>query len=254
MSSLCAHLIAGKAVAADATGATPVYNPSRGEVIAQAPAGTAAEVGQAVEAARKALPGWAETPVVERARILFRYKALLEEQFENLARLVTREHGKTLEEARGDVRRGIEVVELSCSIPSLIMGQALGNVARGIDGHVSMEPVGVCAGITPFNFPAMVPMWMYPLAIACGNTFVLKPSPKVPLTAIRLAEIALEAGLPPEFSTWFTAAGMPWTLCWCIPTWQQSVSWDRQPWREAFTRKARPMENESRQRAEPRTS
>ena len=197
MSSLCAHLIAGKAVAADATGATPVYNPSRGEVIAQAPAGTAAEVGQAVEAARKALPGWAETPVVERARILFRYKALLEEQFESLARLVTREHGKTLEEARGDVRRGIEVVELSCSIPSLIMGQALGNVARGIDGHVSMEPVGVCAGITPFNFPAMVPMWMYPLAIACGNTFVLKPSPKVPLTAIRLAEIALEAGLPP---------------------------------------------------------
>ena len=197
MSSLCAHLIAGKAVAADATGATPVYNPSRGEVIAQAPAGTAAEVGHAVGAARKALPGWAETPVVERARILFRYKALLEEQFESLARLVTREHGKTLEEARGDVRRGIEVVELSCSIPSLIMGQALGNVARGIDGQVSMEPVGVCAGITPFNFPAMVPMWMYPLAIACGNTFVLKPSPKVPLTAIRLAEIALEAGLPP---------------------------------------------------------
>src|SRR5688572_17995362 len=136
MSSLCAHLIAGKAVAADATGATPVYNPSRGEVIAQAPAGTAAEVGHAVEAARKALPGWAETPVVERARVLFRYKALLEEQFESLARLVTREHGKTLEEARGDVRRGIEVVELSCSMPSLIMGQALGNVARGIDGQV----------------------------------------------------------------------------------------------------------------------
>jgi malonate-semialdehyde dehydrogenase (acetylating)/methylmalonate-semialdehyde dehydrogenase len=197
MSSVCAHLIAGKAVPSDATGATPVYNPSRGEVIAEAPAGGTAEVGQAVEAAKKALPGWAETPVVERARIMFRYKALLEEQFESLARLVTREHGKTLEEARGDVRRGIEVVELSCSIPSLIMGQALGNVARGVDGQVLLEPVGVCAGITPFNFPAMVPMWMFPLAIACGNTFVLKPSPKVPLTAIRLAEIALEAGLPP---------------------------------------------------------
>src|SRR5688572_1913517 len=116
MSSLCAHLIAGKAVAADATGATPVYNPSRGEVIAQAPAGTAAEVGHAVEAARKALPGWAETPVVERARILFRYKALLEEQFESLARLVTREHGKTLEEARGDVRRGIRRAILQHSV------------------------------------------------------------------------------------------------------------------------------------------
>jgi malonate-semialdehyde dehydrogenase (acetylating)/methylmalonate-semialdehyde dehydrogenase len=197
MSSLCAHFIAGKAVPSDAAGATPVYNPSQGEVIAQTPAGGAAEVDQAVDAAKRALPGWAETPVVERARTLFRYKGLLEEQFESLARLVTREHGKTVDESRGDVRRGIEVVELACSIPSLIMGQALSNVARGIDGQVSLEPVGVCAGITPFNFPAMVPMWMYPLAIACGNTFVLKPSPKVPLTAVRLAEIALEAGLPP---------------------------------------------------------
>ncbi|MCI0419943.1 MAG: CoA-acylating methylmalonate-semialdehyde dehydrogenase [Acidobacteria bacterium] len=196
MPNLCAHFIGGEAVPAVATGATPVFNPSRGEVIAQAPAGGPAEVQKAVEAARKALPAWAETPAVERARILFRYKGLLEGQFENLARLVTREHGKTLDEARGDVRRGIEVVELACGIPSLIMGQALGNVARGIDGQLSLEPVGVCAGITPFNFPAMVPMWMYPLAIACGNAFVLKPSPKVPLTAVRLAEIALEAGLP----------------------------------------------------------
>jgi len=160
MPSLCPHLIAGKAVHADLNAATPVYNPSRGEVIAQAPAGGTAEVQQAVDAARKALPAWAETPVIERARILFRYKGLLEEQFESLARLVTREHGKTLDESRGDVRRGIEVVELACSMPSLIMGQSLANVARGVDGHVSLEPVGVCAGITPFNFPAMVPMWM----------------------------------------------------------------------------------------------
>ena len=122
---------------------------------------------------------------------------------------MTREHGKTLDESRGDVRRGIEVVELACSIPSLIMGQALGNVARGIDGQVSLEPVGVCAGITPFNFPAMVPMWMFPLAIACGNTFVLKPSPKVPLTAVRLAG-ALEAGLrrsPQRRPRWAEAVG-----------------------------------------------
>lgn len=198
MANVCAHWIAGQAVPADdRAGATPVYNPSRGEVIARAPAGGAAEVRQAVEAARKALPSWSETPVVDRARVLFRYKALLEAQFESLARLVTREHGKTLDESRGDVRRGIEVVELACSMPSLSMGQALGNVARGIDGQVLLEPLGVCAGITPFNFPAMVPMWMYPVAIACGNTFVLKPSPKVPLTAFRLAEIAVEAGLPP---------------------------------------------------------
>ena len=174
----------------------PVYNPSRGEILAEVPAGVEADAERAVAAARRALPAWAETPAVERARILFRFKHLLEEQFEALARLVTREHGKTLEEARGDVRRGIEVVELACGIPSLLMGQSLNNVARGIDGVVQRHPVGVCVGITPFNFPAMVPMWMFPMAIACGNAFVLKPSPKVPLTAMRLAELLAEAGLP----------------------------------------------------------
>jgi len=196
MATLIKNYIGGEWASAGTMEATPVYNPSRGEVIAQVPAGGTEEVNQAVAAARAAFPAWSEIPVVERARILFRYKHLLEENFESLARGVTREHGKTIEEARGDVRRGIEVVELACAIPSLLMGQTLANVARGIDGQVERYPLGVCVGITPFNFPAMVPMWMFPVAIACGNTFILKPSPKVPLTALRLAELASQAGCP----------------------------------------------------------
>ena len=128
---------------------------------------------------------------------MFAYKAQLEAHFEELAALITRENGKTLEEARGDVRRGIEVVEFACGISHLAKGEALPQVAEHLDGVTLREPLGVCVGITPFNFPAMVPLWMFPLAIACGNTFVLKPSEKVPLTAVRLAELALEAGIPP---------------------------------------------------------
>src|SRR5947208_4745005 len=196
MATLIKNYIGGEWASAGTMEATPVYNPSRGEVIAQVPAGGTEEVNQAVAAARAAFPAWSEIPVVERARILFRYKQLLEENFESLARGVTREHGKTIEEARGDVRRGVEVVELACAIPSLLMGQTLANVARGIDGQLERYPLGVCVGITPFNFPAMVPLWMFPIAVACGNTFVPKPSPKVPLTALRLAELATQAGLP----------------------------------------------------------
>jgi malonate-semialdehyde dehydrogenase (acetylating)/methylmalonate-semialdehyde dehydrogenase len=133
---------------------------------------------------------------VERVRILFRFKMLLEQHFEELAALVTTEHGKTLTEARGDVRRGVEVVEYACAITELLKGETLENVARGIDCSLVRQPVGVCAGICPYNFPALVPMWMYPLAIACGNTFILKPSEKVPLTSIRIMELFAEAGLP----------------------------------------------------------
>ncbi len=195
MSTICQNYIGG-ALAATATAQfTPVYNPSRGEVIAHVP-DDAQAVDEAVQAARAAFPAWADTPAVERARVLFRFVHLLEEHFDELARVVTREHGKTHDEAKGDVRRGIEMVELACGAPSLLMGQTLDNVARGIDGRVERHPVGVCVGITPFNFPAMVPMWMFPIAIACGNTFILKPSPKVPLTPLRLAELLTEAGLP----------------------------------------------------------
>ncbi len=176
--------------------ATPVYNPSTGEVIAQTPACVAEQVDAAVEAAAGAFPAWWETPPTERARLFFRFKSLLEEHFEDLVRSNTREHGKTLIESRGDVRRGIEMVEFACGIPSLLMGENLENIARGIDCDTIRQPLGVCVGITPFNFPAMVPLWMYPVALVCGNTFVLKPSEKVPLTAIKIAKLLQQAGLP----------------------------------------------------------
>ena len=191
----CPFFIDGEWVQSQLTG-TPVHNPSTGEVIAQCPAGGASEIDAAVEAAAGAYPAWSETPAVERVRVLFKFKALLEEHFEELIRLNTREHGKTLGESRGDVKRGIEMIEFACGIPSLLMGESMENLARGIDCETVRQPLGVCVGITPFNFPAMVPLWMYPVALACGNTFVLKPSEKVPLTAIRIVEFLQEAGLP----------------------------------------------------------
>jgi malonate-semialdehyde dehydrogenase (acetylating) / methylmalonate-semialdehyde dehydrogenase len=175
----------------------PVFNPSRGEIIARVPLGGPAEVDRAVTAAVRAFPAWSRTPAPARGAKMFAYKAQLEAHFEELAALVTRENGKTLDEARGDVRRGIEVVDFACGIAHLTKGEALPQVAEHLDGVTLREPLGVCADITPFNFPAMVPLWMFPLAIACGNTFVLKPSEKVPLTAVLLAELALAAGIPP---------------------------------------------------------
>jgi malonate-semialdehyde dehydrogenase (acetylating)/methylmalonate-semialdehyde dehydrogenase len=175
---------------------TPVFNPSIGEVIAECPVGGIVEVNAAVEAAQAAFPNWMETPPVERARILSRFKILLEDNFEDIVRSNTREHGKTLAESRGDVKRGMEVIEFALGVPSLMMGEVLENIARGIDCEAIRQPLGICAGITPFNFPAMVPLWMYPIAIACGNTFVLKPSEKVPLTAIKIAKLLEKAGLP----------------------------------------------------------
>src|SRR5260370_5025491 len=175
---------------------SPVHNPSTGDVIAEAPMCGPKEVDAAVQAAAAAFPAWMETPPVERERILFKFKGLLEDNFEDIVRSNTREHGKTLVESRGDVKRGIEMVEFACGIPSLLMGESLENIARGIDCDTIRQPLGVCVGITPFNFPAMVPLWMYPVAIACGNTFVLKPSEKVPLTAIKIAKLLEKAGLP----------------------------------------------------------
>ena len=193
----CPNLIGGEWASVSGVPTTPVHNPSIGEVIAETPLCGPAVIDQAVHAAATAFPGWMETPPVERARILFRLKVLLEDHFDELARSVTTEHGKTLAEARGDVRRGLENIEFACGVPSLLMGESAENIARGIDCDSIRQPLGVVAGITPFNFPAMVPLWMWPIAIACGNTFVLKPSEKVPLTAIRIAEFACQAGLPP---------------------------------------------------------
>jgi malonate-semialdehyde dehydrogenase (acetylating)/methylmalonate-semialdehyde dehydrogenase len=174
-----------------------VFNPSTGKVLARVPLCTASEIDRAVQAAADALPSWAETPAVERARVMFRFREKMQARFDELAALVTREHGKTAAEARAEMQRGIEMVEFACGIPSLLMGQALENLATNVDCETSRHPVGVCVGITPFNFPSMVPLWMFPVALTCGNTFVLKPSEKVPLSAIKLGELLTESGLPP---------------------------------------------------------
>lgn len=190
------NFIGGKHVATDAPSVAEVCNPATGEVLALTPAGGLAEVSAAVQTARGAFPSWSATPVTQRARILFRCRHVLGEHAEELARLISLENGKTLDEARGDVTRGLEVLDFACHAPHLLKGDSLPDVAEQLDGTTSREPLGVCAGITPFNFPVMVPMWMVPVAVACGNTFVLKPSPKVPLSANRLAELFLEGGLP----------------------------------------------------------
>ena len=191
----CPFLIGGEWSRPKIAG-SPVYNPSTGDVIAECPLGGAAEVDAAVEAAAAAFPAWRDTPAMERARHLFRYRQLVDENFDRLCAGVSLEHGKTLAEARGSLFRGLENIEYACGAPTLLFGETLENIARGVDCETTLQPLGVCAGITPFNFPAMVPLWMFPLAIACGNTFVLKPSEKVPLTAIALAELLERAGVP----------------------------------------------------------
>ncbi|MBX3074716.1 CoA-acylating methylmalonate-semialdehyde dehydrogenase [Candidatus Obscuribacterales bacterium] len=192
----CKLLVGGEWIDSSATEFSEVFNPSTGEVIAKVPVGKTDDVNKAVQAAKEAFLEWREVPIVERARVMFRFKALLEANYEEIARCVTREHGKTLAEARASVQRGIEVVEFACGIPSLIMGESMENIARNVDCETIRHPIGVCVGITPFNFPAMVPLWMYPVALTCGNTFVLKPSEKVPLASMLIAELLIKAGIP----------------------------------------------------------
>jgi len=174
----------------------PVTNPATGEVLAEVPLSSAAEVGEVVAAANAAFPAWRRTPPPDRIQYLFRFKQLLEEHFDEIARLNTMENGKTLGESRGELRRGVENVEVACGIPTLMQGYNLEDVARGIDEIMIRQPLGVVAAITPFNFPSMIPLWFLPYAIACGNTFVLKPSEKVPLTMQRVFELLQSTGLP----------------------------------------------------------
>lgn len=188
--------IDGEFVASKSEQWIPVTNPATQEVIAEAPVATQSEMEAAVNSAREAFKTWKEVPVSERARVMMRYQALLKEHQEEIAEILAQETGKTFEDAKGDVWRGIEVVEQAANIPSLLMGETVENVARKIDSYSYTQPLGVCAGITPFNFPAMIPLWMFPLAIACGNTFILKPSEQDPLTPTRLAELFEEAGAP----------------------------------------------------------
>jgi malonate-semialdehyde dehydrogenase (acetylating)/methylmalonate-semialdehyde dehydrogenase len=190
------HWIGGRRIAGTSGRYGDLYNPAVGEKSGQVAFASAGEVDAAAQAARAALPGWAATTPLRRARIMFRLKDLLEQHIDELAELITAEHGKTLADAKGSITRGIEVVEFACGIPSLLKGEFSGNVGTGVDLLSFRQPVGVCAGITPFNFPAMIPLWMFPMALACGNTFVLKPSEKDPSCPLRIAEIAKEAGVP----------------------------------------------------------
>jgi malonate-semialdehyde dehydrogenase (acetylating)/methylmalonate-semialdehyde dehydrogenase len=178
------------------SGSSEVLNPATGEIIGHAPTGTAADVGAAVDAASAAFPEWRAVPPADRIQYLFRLKQLLDENFEDIARIISIENGKTLAEARGELRRGIENVEVACGIPILMQGYNLEDVARGIDESMFRQPLGVVAAITPFNFPAMIPLWFLPYAVACGNTFVLKPSERVPFSMVRIFELIHRAGVP----------------------------------------------------------
>ena len=173
-----------------------VFNPALGVAAKQVPYADAATVDAAVRAAAAALPGWRDAPPLRRARVMLKFLQLMQEHQKELAELVTAEHGKTLPDAMGSVQRGIEVIEFACGIPHLLKGEFSENVGTGVDCHTLRQPVGVCAGITPFNFPVMVPLWMFPVAIACGNTFILKPSEKVPSASVKMAELFKQAGLP----------------------------------------------------------
>ncbi len=190
------HFINGRPVGGSSGVFGDVWNPARGQRTAKVAFADMTEVDAAVAAAKAAFPSWSETPPLRRAAILFKFREALHADLEPLAALITAEHGKTLDDAKGEITRGIEVVEFACGIPQLLKGEITENVGRNIDGFTVRQPLGVCAGITPFNFPAMVPMWMFPIAIACGNTFVLKPSEKDPSLSLELARILSDCGAP----------------------------------------------------------
>jgi malonate-semialdehyde dehydrogenase (acetylating)/methylmalonate-semialdehyde dehydrogenase len=194
--SIVSHWIGGRAVPGRTPRSGQVFNPTTGSVSSRVPFASDEEVASAVASAREAYKAWSATPAPRRARVMFKFKELVENASVELAHLIAREHGKTVSDAQGEIARGLEVVEFACGMPHLLKGEFSENVGTGVDAYSMRQPLGVVAGITPFNFPAMVPMWMFPIAIATGNTFILKPSERDPSTAVRLAELLKEAGLP----------------------------------------------------------
>ena len=190
------NIIGGKATRSASKRTAPIFNPATGEQSAVLPLSTAAELGDAVAAAKAALPAWADMPPLKRARYMFKFKELLDANVDRIATAISLEHGKTHADALGEVQRGVEVVDFCCGIPHLLKGEFSRHVGPAIDTHSDRQPLGVVAGITPFNFPAMVPMWMYPVAIACGNTFILKPSERDPGASMVVYELFREAGFP----------------------------------------------------------
>ena len=195
MSQIIGHHINGSVVHFKGA-TTPVFNPASGQIQAQVELAGADQVDIAVKAAKAVFTEWSNTPVTRRAKVMFNFKRIIEERMDELARVITAEHGKTFLDAKGEIQRGLEVVDFACGIPQLLKGEYTEQIAAGMDAWTMRQAVGVCAGITPFNFPAMVPMWMYPVAIACGNTFVLKPSERDPSASLLAAKWLEEAGLP----------------------------------------------------------
>tara|TARA_B100000579_G_scaffold436981_1_gene464716 strand:+ start:78 stop:1571 length:1494 start_codon:yes stop_codon:yes gene_type:complete len=193
---LIEHFIDGKRFSGDSKKTGKVFNPATGEQNAEVKLGSVKDLNKAVESAKKAFESWSAKPPIQRARIMFKFKELIEKNSDELTKIIVSEHGKVYDDAKGSLVRGLEIVEYSCGIPQMLKGEFTENVGTNVDSWSIRQPLGVCAGITPFNFPAMVPMWMFPMAIACGNTFVLKPSEKDPSCSIKLAELFLEAGLP----------------------------------------------------------
>ena len=190
------HFVNGKKFSGDSKRISKIFNPATGEQTAEIKLASTQDMNAAVKVAKTAFISWSRKPALQRARIMFKFKELIEKNFEELTKIIVSEHGKVFDDAKGEITRGLEVVEFACGIPQLLKGELTENVGTDVDSWSLRQPLGVCAGITPFNFPAMVPMWMFPVAIACGNTFILKPSEKDPSCSIRLAELLLEAGLP----------------------------------------------------------
>ena len=194
--NLIQHYVNGKPFAGSSKKRGKVFNPATGSQESEVSLGTKKDLDEAVEVASKAFEAWSVKPPIQRARIIFKFKELIEKNSDELTKLIVSEHGKVYEDAKGSLTRGLEIVEFACGIPQMLKGEFTENVGTDIDSWSIRQPLGVCAGITPFNFPAMVPMWMFPMAIACGNTFILKPSEKDPSCSIMLAKLFSEAGLP----------------------------------------------------------
>jgi len=190
------HFVNGQKFLGNSNRTSKVFNPATGEQSAEVKLASTKDMDNAIEAAKTAFISWSKKPPLQRARVMFKFKEIIEKNFEELTKIIVSEHGKVFDDAKGEIIRGLEVVEFACGIPQLLKGEFTENVGTDVDSWSLRQPLGVCAGITPFNFPVMVPMWMFPVAIACGNTFILKPSEKDPSCSIRLAELLFEAGLP----------------------------------------------------------
>jgi malonate-semialdehyde dehydrogenase (acetylating) / methylmalonate-semialdehyde dehydrogenase len=218
MTTTIDHYIHGARNAGTAHRAQDVFNPATGAATGRVALASGTDVSAAVAAAQAAFPAWADTPPIRRARVMFKFLELLNQHKDELARLITAEHGKVFTDAQGEVARGIDIVEFACGIPQLLKGDFTDQVSTGMDNWTLRQPLGVVAGITPFNFPVMVPMWMFPVAIACGNSFVLKPSPLDPSPSLCIADLLSRPVCPTACSTWCRATRRRWTRCCTTPT------------------------------------